>query len=87
MADCDLAFHEYLVNLSEMSHMIGIWTSIYNRIRLHFITQADAYEDLNDLYRAHEKLLQTIIEGSPEKIAQALTSHIQDVNFGILQGE
>ena len=86
MADCDLAFHEYLVNMAEMSHMSGIWTSIYNRIRLHFITQASAYEDLNVLCTEHEKLLRTIVEGHPDAIAEALTAHIHAVNFGIMQG-
>jgi DNA-binding GntR family transcriptional regulator len=85
MAECDLAFHEYLVNASEMSNMIGIWASIYNRIRLHFITQVSAYEDLNILCQEHEDLLNTIIEGDPDKISEALTVHIQAVNFGIMK--
>lgn len=84
MADCDLAFHEYFVNLSGMSNMMGIWTSIYNRIRLHFIAQTDAYANLRDLYREHEQLLETILTGDPGQIASALTAHIHAVNFGLM---
>lgn len=86
MADCDLAFHEYLVTLSGMGNMITIWKSIYNRIRLHFITQVSAYEDLNVLCQEHESLLLTIIEGDSDKVSEALTAHINTVNFGIKQG-
>lgn len=84
IANCDLAFHEYFVNLSGMRNMMGIWSSIYNRIRLHFITQADTYDNLHDLCSEHEQLLDTILEGDPAKIATALTAHIHAVNFGIM---
>ncbi|WP_214627433.1 GntR family transcriptional regulator [Paenibacillus agaridevorans] len=85
LADCDLAFHEYLVTLSGMGNMIGIWKSIYNRIRLHFITQANAYEDLNVLCQEHENLLGVITDGDQAQIAEALTAHIHAVNFGIMK--
>jgi len=85
ITDCDLLFHEYLVEMSEMSNIIGIWKSIYNRIRLHFITQARAYEDLSVLCREHESLLQTIVEGKPDKIAKALAEHIHSVNWGLMK--
>ncbi len=76
IVDCDLAFHEYLVNLSQVSNLMGIWTSIFNRIRLHFIVQGQMYEDLNVLCEEHEKLLQTIVDGDPEKISEDLVTHI-----------
>ncbi|WP_127585448.1 GntR family transcriptional regulator [Paenibacillus koleovorans] len=79
LADSDLAFHEYLVRLAGMDNMTGIWSSIYNRIRLFFISQARAYEDLEDLCREHESLLQAIVEGDADQVAEALTAHIRNV--------
>lgn len=84
VVDCDLAFHEYLVQLSGMPNLHGIWTSIYNRIRLHFIMQGQSYDDLYDLCAEHEKLLATIAAGDPDDIAASLNVHIADSNFGFL---
>jgi len=84
MVNSDLAFHEYLVQLSGMSNMVGIWTSIINRIRLYFITQVGSYSDLNILCKEHEDLLEAIIEGKADLVAKALADHIHNVDFGVL---
>ncbi|MFD0960334.1 GntR family transcriptional regulator [Paenibacillus chungangensis] len=76
LADCDLAFHEYLLTMSEMPNMLGIWTSICNRIRLHFIVEGRAYEDFTPLLQDHELLLHTILEGDMERIKPLLAHHI-----------
>ncbi|MDF2718030.1 MAG: hypothetical protein K0R28_4955, partial [Paenibacillus sp.] len=55
---------------------LSTWTSIYNRIHLHFMIQGKAYEDLNDLWREHDKLLQAIRQGDPDTIEQAWAEHI-----------
>ncbi|MFC5405631.1 GntR family transcriptional regulator [Cohnella soli] len=81
LADCDLAFHEYLVSLSDMLNIISTWKSIYNRIRLHFLTQALAYENLNDVYVEHEDLLKVLMEGDIDKISEALDVHIHNVRW------
>ncbi|MCD9021602.1 GntR family transcriptional regulator [Cohnella silvisoli] len=81
IADCDLAFHEYLVSLSDMINIISTWKSIYNRIRLHFLSQALAYENLNDVYLEHEVLLNVLMEGDMDKISEALTVHIHSVKW------
>lgn len=78
VVDCDLAFHEYLVNQSKLTSLIGIWTSIYNRIRLYFLVQGQQYENLNELCRSHERLLQTFETGDLARISAALIEHISD---------
>ncbi|BBH22105.1 GntR family transcriptional regulator [Paenibacillus baekrokdamisoli] len=85
IVDCDLLFHEYLVSLSDMPNLIGTWSSIFNRIRLHFIMQGQTYEELNILWKTHEKLLETIKEGDLAAISAELTSHIKDSNLGFLK--
>ncbi|WP_135555436.1 GntR family transcriptional regulator [Paenibacillus cymbidii] len=85
MVDCDLAFHEYVVQLAGVPNLHGTWMSIYNRIRLHFIMQGQSYDDLSELCAEHEKLLATIAAGDPDAVAAALKVHIADSNFGFLR--
>ncbi len=82
IVDCDLAFHEYLVNLSSVPDLLTIWTTIYNRIRLHFIVDGQTYSDLNQLWKNHEFLLETIKRKDPNEIRSELTRHIEDINWG-----
>jgi DNA-binding GntR family transcriptional regulator len=76
IVETDLAFHEYVLGLADMPGLLSTWTSIYNRIHLHFMIQGKAYEDLNDLWREHDKLLQAIRQGDPDTIEQAWAEHI-----------
>lgn len=76
IVDADLAFHEYVLGLADMPGLLSTWTSIYNRIHLHFMIQGKAYEDLNDLWREHDKLLHAIRQGNPDTIEQAWAEHI-----------
>lgn len=85
IVDCDLLFHEYLVSLSDMPNLIGTWSSIFNRIRLHFIMQGQTYNELSILWKTHEKLLEKIKEGDLAAISAELTSHIKDSDIGFLQ--
>ena len=78
VVDCDLAFHEYWLTLSDVPNMLGIWTSIYNRIRLHFIVEGQAYDNLAPLVDSHTLLLQTIMEGDLAQINELLAKHILD---------
>ncbi|TMV48932.1 GntR family transcriptional regulator [Paenibacillus mesophilus] len=76
IVEADLAFHEYVLGLADMPGLLSTWTSIYNRIHLHFMIQGKAYEDLNDLWREHDKLLLAIRQGDPDTIEQAWAEHI-----------
>lgn len=76
LADCDLAFHEYLLTMAETPNMLGIWSSICNRIRLHFIVEGQAYDDFSPVLHGHDLLLNTILEGDMDKIKIQLARHI-----------
>ncbi|MDF2660475.1 MAG: GntR family transcriptional regulator [Paenibacillus sp.] len=85
IVDNDLMFHEYVISLADMPGLLGTWTSIYNRIRLHFMIQGRAYDDLNKLWKEHELLLKAIRKGDPEQIAEVWADHVgtyrsEDVN-------
>lgn len=81
----DLAFHEYLIRLSHLPSLQNTWTSIYNRILLHFVIQGQAYEDLNELWRDHIKLLDVIKEGNIDRITAELFHHISESNIDFLR--
>lgn len=85
IVECDLAFHEHLVGIAKMNNLMTIWTSIYNQMRLHFIMQGQSYEDYNELWKDHKKLLQVVKEGDMEQIAQELKQHIYDTNLPFLK--
>ncbi|TMV49967.1 GntR family transcriptional regulator [Paenibacillus mesophilus] len=80
--ESDLAFHECVISLARAPGLLGTWTSNYNRIHLHLTTQGQAYEDLNDLWKEHDKLLQSIREGDPEEISAAWAEHIETYKSG-----
>ncbi|MDF2725315.1 MAG: GntR family transcriptional regulator [Paenibacillus sp.] len=82
IVESDLAFHEYVIGLAGMPGLLNTWTAIYNRIHLHFIVQGKAYEDLNDLWREHEKLVDAIRQGNADVIAQAWAVHIGTFKVG-----
>ena len=82
LVDSDLDFHEYLVNLSNVPNLLGTWTTIYNRIRMHFIADGQTYSDLNQLWKDHERLLETIKGNNLKEICSELTKHIEDTNWG-----
>lgn len=84
IVQCDLAFHEYLIGLAKLPSLKSTWKSIYNRTLLHFMMQGQSYEDLNELWKDHKKLLDMIQEGDLEKIKGELVHHISDSNLGFL---
>lgn len=83
VVDCDLAFHEYLVSLCDSSNLMGIWISIYNRIRLVISTQGQSYEDLNVLCEDHERLIQALETKNLSHVSRLLHEHIHDGSFGV----
>jgi DNA-binding GntR family transcriptional regulator len=77
IVNCDLAFHEYLITLADMPGLLVTWTSIFNRIHLHFMVQGQKYDDYAELWKEHTKLLDAIKSGDLERVQEELTVHIQ----------
>ena len=80
LVEHDLAFHEYLLNLAKMPVLLNTWMSVYNRIRIYFLQQGQAYGDLDELCHEHEILLRAIEAGDADKAAEALEAHIRKLN-------
>jgi DNA-binding GntR family transcriptional regulator len=81
LVDLDLSFHEYLVRMSKYDHVIGIWSSISSRIRLHFLFQGKMYEDLQEVWKEHIILLETLKQKNIAKLEQEMTQHISVSNL------
>ncbi|MDF2671406.1 MAG: GntR family transcriptional regulator, partial [Paenibacillus sp.] len=80
VVECDLNFHETIIQLAGIPSLLNTWSSIHNRIRLHFIVQGRSYEDLEVLYLSHKQLLETIETRDLDQILTEITSHIGDRN-------
>ncbi|WP_219837050.1 GntR family transcriptional regulator [Paenibacillus sp. R14(2021)] len=85
IVDYDISFHEYLIQASRASNIINIWSSIVNRIRLHFFVQGPMYHDQNQIYEEHAVLLQAMQAKDVEQTCQLMKAHIYDENVTILQ--
>ncbi len=81
VVDSDLAFHEYLVKMSNFTNLINIWASIFNPIRLHFILQTQIYENLPGIWAQHHEVLKAIKEKDVEKTCRILSEHITEANL------
>jgi DNA-binding GntR family transcriptional regulator len=80
VVESDLSFHEYLIDLAGIPSLLSTWSSINNRIRLHFIVQGRTYDNLEVLYHSHQRLLDTIETRELDNILAEITIHIQDWN-------
>lgn len=85
IVECDLAFHEHLVSISNIGKLMTIWTSIYNQIRLHFLMQGQSYEDYTELWKDHHELLTVIKTGDVDRVNEKLKNHIYDTNVPFLR--
>ncbi|WP_313999353.1 GntR family transcriptional regulator [uncultured Paenibacillus sp.] len=81
LVESDLAFHEYIVVKSQLSNLMNIWSSIFNRIRLHFFMQDEKYEDITRVWEQHRPLIDTMRTGQIELAVTELTKHIYDMNL------
>ncbi|QHW33088.1 GntR family transcriptional regulator [Paenibacillus rhizovicinus] len=81
----DIAFHEYIIQASRASNVMNIWSSIVNRIRLHFFIQNPMYSDPRQIYEEHDILLQAMRAKDIELACRLMKAHIHDENVALLQ--
>lgn len=84
VVDSDLSFHEYIVHMSNVNNLMNIWSSIYNRMRIHFLVQGRMYSDLNEVWSEHDEILRAFKERTVEKACLEMTKHIFDANVAKL---
>lgn len=85
IVEYDIAFHEYIIQASNASNLMNIWSSIVNRIRLHFFMQGTMYADQKQIYEEHVVLLQAMRDKDVEQVCHLMKKHIYDENVCILQ--
>lgn len=74
----DIQFHEHILTLDNTSYTMQIWSSIVNRLRMHFIKNTSKFTDLHKVVEDHEALLNALQNDSAAIIESLWTRHIQD---------
>jgi len=77
LVELDMALHRTLVQAAQHTHPIRLWSSITAQIRGTFLAGIP-HKDLTQMAGGHERLLDIIRAGDPERAATALQEHIAD---------
>jgi DNA-binding GntR family transcriptional regulator len=80
----DLSFHDHLVRMSNLTSLLSVWSSIFNRIRVHFIYQDIVYEDISEVWKQHQAILDAMDSRDPAIVCAELNRHIYDANVTTL---
>lgn len=76
VAEQDMAFHKHILEQAGQPDLLAIWSTIVTRVRQHFISASETYDDLMDNYVEHEELIKVFREGDLDKAVHALEEHI-----------
>ncbi|HBG02293.1 MAG TPA: hypothetical protein DDW87_12075 [Firmicutes bacterium] len=71
----DIAFHQYLLDLSSYKNLIPLWQGMSSQIRVHFY-KAGLKKDLHSIADEHEELLEALLSRDPERVADVALQHI-----------
>ena len=71
VAECDLAFHRYIIEAAAQSDLLAIWETLVGRVRSHFRRTQRQLTRLMDIYDEHRELLD-MFRGSDEDAAVRL---------------
>lgn len=76
----DIAFHELIVDLGGSATVRGVWTSIQQRIRMHFAVQTKRSGARLEFLDHHRALLEVFRTGDLDASLDALERHILETN-------
>lgn len=76
LTEADIRFHENIVAADDSAYTQHIWSSIVNRLRIHFIKNTKHFEDLARVPQEHAELLEALKEGEAANIEEVWTRHI-----------
>jgi DNA-binding GntR family transcriptional regulator len=71
VAEADIAFHRYLLELAGQPDLIVIWETLVGRIRSHFRRTQRRYANIMQVYEEHRELAEAFRSGN-EKTAERL---------------
>lgn len=70
--NCDIAFHRSIIRRTGQKDLEAIWSAIVIRVRSHFWKSHRAYQDLMDLYREHQRIVDVFREGDKQAALDVL---------------
>lgn len=75
-AEIDIAFHRSLLVRAAQPDLLMLWQTIVGRIRTHFRKSHTRYQDLMDVYREHQGLVDAFRTGNEAAAVKALKDNI-----------
>jgi len=77
LAEADVRFHELVLLRSEQLHCLQIWRIIQPRVRAYFRRDAPAHPSRYAVADQHQRLLDALRSGDPERVLAELDEHIR----------
>lgn len=78
LADYDMAFHEYICELSGQSTLLRVWRLLYVQVQRFIIqTHPHYFPNLVDVAEQHVPLAESLISHDPERAAQGIYEHLR----------
>lgn len=74
----DIRFHETVLTQSDSPFPLQIWSSIVNRLRIHFIKNTQFFPDLNKVVVDHVLLLEALRTKEYNSIQELWINHIRE---------
>jgi DNA-binding GntR family transcriptional regulator len=77
VAECDLAFHRTIVQITAQRDLLAIWETLVGRVRSHFRRTQRQLARLTDIYDEHCELLEVFRGTDEEAAVRLLTAKIE----------
>jgi DNA-binding GntR family transcriptional regulator len=74
--NCDIIFHRSIIRRTGQKDLEALWSSIVVRVRSHFWESHRGYDDLMDLYREHQHIVEVLRGGDKQAAIDVLVSNI-----------
>lgn len=81
LAEHDIAFHRWLIELADEPALMKIWSAVVGQVRAHFLKSHLAYADLMDVYREHAAIVATFRTSDLETAVGYFARRIGDVDL------
>lgn len=76
LIECDLAFHQAIIELSAMPRLVELWTTLNGRIGAIILRSVEEQElRIDDVVALHAELLATLHQGDVAAMQQAVVHH------------
>jgi len=77
IAEHDLSFHRSIIQRSGYPDLEAIWSTIFVRIRHHFLEAQKQYKDPMNIYHEHAAIVHVFRAGDVDAAAKALANNVE----------